>query len=243
MKINIIGNGNVGSVFSGILRKTANINVYVRGNSTKDEGLKEIALLDVTADLTIICVNDDAICQVADFLPQELNVIHTSGSVSLDVLKKFKNYGVIYPLQTLSKERIIDLRKVPFLLEGSDQEFLNYLSNFCSKNISEIIHFVDSESRKRIHLAAVIANNFTTYLLSESANIVKKQGLSQELLRPLMEETVAKFFELNYSNAQTGPAKRNDSKTIKTHLDILKGKDMAIIYDLLSKAITAKFNS
>jgi len=243
MKINIIGNGNVGTVFSNFLRKKADVDVYVRDSHFESEGLKKITRLDVTADMTIICVNDDAIHQIVDFLPQQLNVVHTSGSVPMDVLRRFKNYGVLYPLQTISKERMVDLRKVPFLVEGNNENFLNYLSNFCSQNISDLVHFVDSESRQKIHLAAVVANNFTTYLLSESSEIIKNQNLSPDILKPLMEETIAKFFELNYQNAQTGPAKRNDSKTIETHMNLLKGKDLAIIYDLLSKAISAKFNS
>lgn len=243
MKINIIGNGNVGWALAEVLKGKTLVEIFVRHDVPSSPSLKNLSQLDTNADLTIVCVNDDSINEVANFLPHQMRVLHTSGSVPMDVLRKFRNYGVLYPLQTISKERFIDLNKVPFLIEANNDEFTNYLSEFCAEYISKIIHYVNSEKRRRIHLSAVIANNFTTYLLEESAQIVKDQNFSESILRPLMEETIAKFFEMDYSKAQTGPAKRKDLKTIEAHLELLQKKEMAIVYELISKAILNKFNS
>ncbi|MDR2802028.1 MAG: NAD(P)-binding domain-containing protein, partial [Prevotellaceae bacterium] len=71
------------------------------------------------ADVYLIAVDDHAIPQVAQQLPltQSL-VLHTAGSVDLSALRKFPNHGVLYPLQTLSRECRVDFHTVPFFIEA-----------------------------------------------------------------------------------------------------------------------------
>ena len=50
-------------------------------------------------------------------------VVHTAGSIGLDIFPDhIKRKGVFYPLQTFSRERKVDFRDLPFLLESSDTE-------------------------------------------------------------------------------------------------------------------------
>jgi len=57
-----------------------------------------------------------------------------------------------------------------------------------------------------------------------------------EILHPLIEETAKKIKTLSPVHAQTGPAKRNDTQTIKNHLKDLNLEQQKI-YQLLTKSI------
>ena len=94
----------------------------------------------------------------------------------------------------------------------------------------------------KIHLAAVIASNFTNHLLYESQQILEKEKIDFSWIRPLMEETIRKAFETGKpASVQTGPAKRKDQKVLDTHLQLLQSKpDMQEIYRLISSSIAGQ---
>ena len=46
-------------------------------------------------------------------------IVHTSGSVGLDVFKnKIDNFGVFYPLQSFNKDIEMELENVPICIEA-----------------------------------------------------------------------------------------------------------------------------
>ena len=58
------------------------------------------------------------------------------------------------------------------------------------------------------------------------------------ILEPLIAETAAKIQTLKPLDAQTGPAKRHDQKTIDSHLDFLKSDVIKqSIYKTLTQSI------
>ena len=73
------------------------------------------------ADIYIVAVKDDAVESVLSKMNlQNKLVVHCSGSLPLTVLEKYsKNYGVIYPLQTFSKQREINFREIPVFIEAN----------------------------------------------------------------------------------------------------------------------------
>jgi predicted short-subunit dehydrogenase-like oxidoreductase (DUF2520 family) len=58
-----------------------------------------------------------------------------------------------------------------------------------------------------------------------------------DIMIPLIKETASKIKTLSPNDAQTGPAKRNDSQTINTHLNFLTNENTKEIYKLLTKSI------
>jgi DNA-binding protein Fis len=58
-----------------------------------------------------------------------------------------------------------------------------------------------------------------------------------DVLKPLILETAKKIQTMSPYMAQTGPAKRNDKKTIKKHLKLLEGSPHKDIYELLTTSI------
>lgn len=164
--------------------------------------------------------------------------IHCAGSCSLSSIADFKKYsGVFYPLQTFTKERNINFFEVPVFVEASDQTTLQKIWDLAD-SISNTIKHLDSEKRHYLHLAAVIANNFTNHLLAQAENVMAMQQLPLEWLKPLVDETIKKAFELGPQNSQTGPAIRHDETTLQKHLEMLgKNPGLKELYEVISMNI------
>ncbi|MEM7086907.1 MAG: DUF2520 domain-containing protein [Bacteroidota bacterium] len=175
----------------------------------------------IEADVYIIALPDDVVSEFSEKLPfTNKLVVHTSGSVPMSLLSEKNNKGVFYPLQTFSEDRLVDFKSIPICIEAmnpSDILVLKKLGNSISERMVEI----NSEQRRKLHLAAVFVNNFTNHLYHISEEIIAENHLDFDLLKPLILETAQKMDSLTPGQAQTGPAKRNDKKTIENHLRLL----------------------
>ncbi len=188
---------------------------------------------------------DDAIQQVAEQLTtNEKIVVHTSGSVPLDLLRSASvHYGVLYPLQSFTHGRQVDFSDIPLCIEASDEATKTRLLALAGK-LSHDVRLIDSSQRASIHLSAVFASNFSNlmYLLGEE--VLEKAGVSFDILLPLIRETAGRLTGHDAREMQTGPAVRNDRETIKKHLQLLSNDpSKREIYDLLSKYIIKEFNA
>ena len=106
-----------------------------------------------------------------------------------------------------------------------------------AKSISKNTHAISGEQRKALHVAAVFVCNFTNHLYQIGNEICWKNSIPFEILQPLIKETVEKIQSLSPSKAQTGPAVRNDQKTIEKHIDFLTNENQKEIYKILTKSI------
>jgi predicted short-subunit dehydrogenase-like oxidoreductase (DUF2520 family) len=246
ISIVILGTGNVAKHLFDVFLKCEGTNVLQVWGRNKDRlsHFKEGAAISdaisgiLEADLYMIAVSDDAVSEVArSLIGKKGLVVHTSGSVPLHALANQNRRGVFYPLQSFSKDREIDFKSVPICIEAETKTDLALLAESISNDVREI----SSEQRKSLHLAAVFVNNFTNHLFQIGNEICAEHGLPFGILLPLIGETVQKLGQLSPSEAQTGPARRNDHTTIKNHLDQLKNKDHRDIYALLSKSISEKY--
>lgn len=204
--------------------------------------LKNIPFTDdisklMDADVYIIGIPDDAIAPFSESLPfSDKLIVHTSGSVGMDQLSGKNKRGVFYPLQTFSKQREVDFKSIPICIEAEntkDVELLRKLGETISENIVEI----SSEKRLKLHLAAVFVNNFVNHLYTIGSDILDKEKLPFDLLKPLIAETASKIEMLPPKAAQTGPARRKDQKTIDKHLHLLENSDNKEFYELFTKAL------
>ncbi|MGK0414423.1 MAG: putative short-subunit dehydrogenase-like oxidoreductase (DUF2520 family) [Polaribacter sp.] len=186
------------------------------------------------ADITIIAVSDDVIAEVSSKIENDF-VVHTSGSVGMNTLKNKQRKGVFYMLQTFSKDKIVDFSKVPFCLEAENKQDYQLLEKLATA-IGKKIYSISSEQRKTLHVAAVFVNNFTNHLYKIGNDICKKNNISFDILKPLIQETALKIEQLSPEKAQTGPAIRKDEKTMKNHLNLLD-KNQQKIYKILTKSI------
>ena len=192
------------------------------------------------ADVYIIGIPDDAISSFSESLPfQNKLTVHTSGGVAMGQLSTNNRRGVFYPLQTFSKQRDVDFKNIPICIEAENHADLELLMDL-GRTISENVVEISSEKRARLHLAAVFVNNFTNYLYRIGSDILKKDDLLFELLKPLIMETASKIENLSPTEAQTGPAQRNDQKTIEKHLKLLEYSPYSEFYELFTKALNTK---
>lgn len=248
MKVVCIGSGNVATHLVAALKATgADLvqiwsknpeNAAVLAQTVGAQPISDLCEADQSADLYVIAVKDDAIADVCKAL-KGINglVVHTSGATDINVLSSFKNYGVLYPLQTFSKNRQIDFAKIPLCLEAGNQQVLDELK-MIALGLSKMIYEVSSEQRKVLHLSAVFACNFVNHLYALGNQVLQPNNLDFELLRPLILETAGKVQHDLPVNVQTGPAVRNDEQTISKHLELLEGKPhLQEIYQTLSKSI------
>lgn len=248
-RVIILGTGNIAQhLFSVFYKQTGVEIIQVVGRNQKalsffSSKAKIISHFNniEDADIYIIAVNDDAIATVSQYLKNKEGIIvHTSGSVPMKDLCDNGNRGVFYPLQTFTKGQKIDFKSIPICLETEKEQSTIILTELAGL-ISDSVYEVSSKNRKEMHLAAVFVNNFANHMYSIGADICKEANLSFDLLKPLIKETANKVMLLDPEQAQTGPAKRKDIKTIETHLGLLNNPINKKIYTLLSDAIKKKY--
>lgn len=251
-KIAILGAGNVAwhlapaledagheitEVYARDLEKATRITERVYSAEPKDN----LDFSDSKAQIFILAVNDSAITEVADevILPEGSILVHTSGAMPLDILgySSASYTGILYPLQSFTAGKKMDMEEVPFLVESEDEEALQKLKKL-AKSISPLVYQIRSKDRKAIHVAAVFASNFTNHMLRIAEEIMRRQGLDYEMLKPLIIETISKSLQIGAKNAQTGPAIREDYETLEDHHQFLSyNESIAEIYKLISQDI------
>ncbi len=206
-------------------------------NATASNNLSEITDKN---HIYIVCVNDDAITEVLNQLKfKNKLIVHTSGSVNMDVFKKlnFNSFGIFYPLQTFSKSKAINLNEVPFCIESNTNENEKLLLDL-AKTLSNNVQLINSEQRKKLHLAAVFACNFSNHMYAIADELLTQNNLDLNLLKPLIIETANKIKDNTPKAMQTGPAKRKDTTIIENQLQLLAdSKDYQDIYKLITENI------
>jgi predicted short-subunit dehydrogenase-like oxidoreductase (DUF2520 family) len=248
MEIVIIGAGNVATHLSKALVKTGN-NVKQIYSRTEESARKlaaelgtshitNLKFLDNEADLYVFSVSDNALPELAKEINiADKNAVHTAGSVPLSVFEGAKNYGVFYPLQTFSKSREIDFKEVPLCIEANNKSFNEVLTKLAGQ-ISENVWQIDSIQRKQLHLSAVFACNFVNHMYALSKKLVNDKNIDFEILHPLIKETALKALAMDPKSAQTGPALRNDTESLKKHIELLSSyPEIQELYVMISDSI------
>jgi len=245
IRVSIIGSGNVAQHLIKVFSLNTDIElvqIFVRNKKTVLELISADKIFSnykdfIPVDLVIIAVTDGAIELVYQELPFTSQlIVHTSGTFSLEVLKNKNRIGVFYPLQTFSKSKEVDFKTIPICIEAQNEN--DYKTLECVAHaISNSVHRINAKQRLSLHVAAVYVCNFTNYMYTIGNDICNLNNLSFEILKPLIQETANKIMLLSPAMAQTGPAIRKDTGTLKTHLDFLTNNNQKEIYKLLTKSI------
>lgn len=201
----------------------------------------EPELSKLKANIIIVCVNDDSIAEVISKIPLEHPVVYTSGALEISAFKERKNIGVFYPLQTFGDRILSDFTEIPILIEAQEETLLNEIQILAS-TIGSKNFVVNSEQRLIYHLTAVWMNNFVNHLGSIAFEIIQQHDLNWELLKPLIEKTSINLLKTNPFELQTGPAKRNDRRTLSLHEGKLS-TDQKTLYEAITESIKKKHNT
>jgi predicted short-subunit dehydrogenase-like oxidoreductase (DUF2520 family) len=241
----LIGAGNVAFHLYKAFKKADNVTIiqwYNRSTHNIYQFQSEVEICDnlnklKAADLYIIAVSDDAVAKLSREIPFENKlIVHTSGSLNVYDLDKKNRRGVFYPLQTFSKDVEIDFKNVPICIEVLDKKDAPLLKTL-AQSINSPFYKINTEQRQALHLAAVFVNNFSNQLYRIAHEITDIKSIDFNILKPLITETAKKIQSVSPYLAQTGPAIRNDKKTINRHLKALEKDLHKDIYKLLTKSI------
>ena len=223
----LIGRGNVASHLAVALEKTGHKVLSVGGRTRTQPIPKD-------ADLYVIAVTDSSIASVAQEVGDVAGmVVHTAGSVPMSVLPQ-RNRGVLYPLQTFTKGKSLDIREVPLFIESDgDINFLRQVACRISNNVREM----DSSRRRYLHLAAVFCNNFTNHMYRITESMLAAHDIPFSVMLPLIDETARKVHSLSPADAQTGPAVRWNQDVMAAQIELLEREDLKQLYQIISNSI------
>lgn len=249
MKVSFIGSGNVATHLALALHNHGCIicDVWSRNYSHAQllagrvgaRPTTNLDNLDRTADVFILAVSDDAIFDMAlDLRLDSALVLHTSGATSMEVLKPIsQRYGVLWSPQTFVRDVALEYAELPFCIEGCNKSTEHDIETLV-KHISTHIYHTNHEQRQCLHLAAVFVNNFTNALYGVAQNICNQHDIPFEVLYTLIATTAqrVKWGDIRYQ--MTGPAVRDDRKTIDAHRRLLANDpDFLSLYDELTRII------
>lgn len=252
MNIVILGSGNAATHFAQQFQKRGHqiVQIYSKTKANADAlafalqsaATDDLSQLQPDADLYFIAVSDGAIPTLVSQLASGIKgiVVHCSGATDIAALNRFTNYGVIYPPQSLSKNKSVDFTEIPLCVEGNTTTNAQLLLRL-ARELSAQSLLCNSPQRMAIHLSAVMVNNFTNILYQMAYELLAENSLPFDLVRPIILETAEKVQNHIPFTVQTGPARRGDEDTIQKHLKFISNKpDLQQIYQLLTQQITKR---
>lgn len=188
-------------------------------------------------DLVFLCLPDDQLIPFANHIRNaQCAVVHCSGNTANLELKPNKT-GVFYPFQTFTRNRAVEWSEIPICIESSDEKLKAFLIKTATKLSNRILE-ITLEQRKNLHIAGVFGANFNNHLLHLINEQMSKSELPLDLIKPLVEESISKAFDLGPAKAQTGPAIRRDENVIKDHLKRLENDPTLLkFYTLFTDSI------
>ena len=248
-RIVLVGAGNMATVMAYALKESGNAPVAVWSRTPESAALlggrvgcaftNDFALLPA-ADVFIISVPDNALRDVAAAVagryPDAL-LLHTAGSMPMDALREAGaiRYGVLYPMQTVSKNNVVSLRNITTFIEGCDDVVTGIVEKLAHL-ISDKVVYATSEQRCSLHVAAVFACNFPNAVYNMAYELMQRNGLPFDAMLPLIDEAARKVHRMTPLEAQTGPARRGDENVMNAHKAMLDA-ELANVYDTLSNYI------
>ena len=250
MKIVLIGAGNLATHLGKALHAAGHdmVQVFSRTMQSAEtlaslldaEPLTDMAQVRDDADVYIFSVKDRALEQLISQLcgGEKKVFLHTAGSMPMSVFRgKALHYGVLYPMQTFSKQREVDFSIIPCFIEANDEFALKQIEGLAGQ-ISHRVYQLSSEDRKYLHLSAVFACNFANHCYAASQELLQQHGIPFDVMLPLIDETAAKVHGMTPKEAQTGPAVRYDENVIGKQIQLLENQPyFQKIYDCMSKSI------
>ena len=244
----LIGAGNLATSLAPAIKGAGHQVVQVYSRTTESasvlasevdaEPVTDLTRLNSSADVYVYALRDEAYKTIRPFACSQKSVhLLTSGSVPYTDLNTGAHRGVMYPFQTFSKAKpVADFSSVPIMIEGEDELSKN-VAMCLAKSLSGKVYDSTAESRLRLHLAGVLANNFSNCMFALAKEQLDMAGLPFDIILPLIDETAAKIHTLSPRDAQTGPASRHDTQVMQRQMELLSDEKLQSIYSLISENI------
>ena len=187
-----------------------------------------------STNIFFLTVPDDQIHLVAEQLAslqfdfRKSLFVHFSGAQNVSVFKllqrKKANVASFHIMQTFPSIKIINMNGCFAAIETKSklaQKFLTVLATRLKLNAINL----KSNDKVNYHLAGVFASNFLVSNIFSTEMLLSKinnQKYSFEIVSPIINSTLKNVRSKGIKEALSGPIKRGDLKTIKTHSVLLK---------------------
>jgi predicted short-subunit dehydrogenase-like oxidoreductase (DUF2520 family) len=254
MKISVIGIGRMGGALAlALSEKGYEIeNLFARkketaeriSNITNSKILSADELDKIESDLVLITTQDSEIAKVAGNLAGKLKtkpiILHTSGSLSSEVLNKLKEIncavGSLHPLVSISDSFLGKSRfeNAFFCVEGDETAIgaaKKIVGDLGGKSFS-----IETKYKALYHASAVTASGHLVALEDAAIEMLSKCGLSEtqskEIFLPLIESTIENLKSQTTAEALTGTFARADAETLEKHLNILESEVSAEAFEI-----------
>ena len=211
--VNVIGRGRVGSAVAARLEE--------RGVELRED-----------AELTLLCVPDTAIREVAQGLSLGGWVAHVSGATPLSALDPHERRFSLHPLQTFTRSRGPEQLNGAWAAVTAETDEARELGFELARTLGLEPFELADEARPLYHAGAAIASNYLVTLHRAASELLAAAGAPPEALEPLMRRTIENGFEL------TGPIERGDWATVEAHREAIRSvrPDLEPLYDVLAEA-------
>ena len=249
MRISFIGSGNVAThlalAFYGcghVVEQVWSRNIdhaNLLAARVEAQPVSDLGKLLGNADAYILAIPDDVLFELAgDLRLGNALLLHTSGATPIEVLKHCSTrYGVLWAPQSFVRDAAMDYSELPFCIEGSDPKAEEEIAALAG-TVSSHIYRTSLGQRQYLHLAAVFVNNFTNGLYAVAQQVCREQDVPFEILYPIIQTTARKAQWGDVRYQLTGPAVRNDRKTIDAHRRLLAhDRQMLEVYDLMTELV------
>ena len=248
-RIGFIGAGRVGGALAATLQECGYAVVAVASRTLESAGalagqLPGCLAVDPQAvvaasDIVFITTPDAAVKQVCESLTWRsgIGVVHTSGSLSRDVLAAAADAGAetgcLHPLQTFADHAQARMN-VPgsfFAIEGEGwlRDELLWMVNALKGTPVEL----QADQKALYHAAASLASTYVVTLMSMASDLWaafgQERGLAVRALLPLLQGSVNNIDALGVPLALTGPIARGEVETVERHLRALRHSAPALL--------------
>jgi predicted short-subunit dehydrogenase-like oxidoreductase (DUF2520 family) len=212
--VNVIGRGRVGTAIAARLEE--------RGVELRED-----------AELTLLCVPDTAIRDVARGLPPAHGWIgHVSGATPLSALDPHTRRFSLHPLQTFTRSRGPEQLDGAWAAITAETDEARGQARALARTLGLEPFELADEERPLYHAGAAMASNYLVTLHEAAARLFAAAGAPAEALEPLMRRTIENGFEL------TGPIERGDWATVEAHREAIRKArpELEPLYDVLAEA-------
>jgi predicted short-subunit dehydrogenase-like oxidoreductase (DUF2520 family) len=196
---------------------------------------------DVTkeADIVFITTPDGVIGEVCariadqDGFKKGASVLHCSGALPSTVMEPAVQSrgafsGSLHPLQSFASR---EFKKNPFsgiiaAIEGTGPAAET--ARAAAKALGARPIDIRTDCKVLYHASAVVASNYLVALLDFAFALMEKAGVPRkdapDVLKPLINGTLANIKKSGVKKALTGPIARGDAATVERHLKEIEGK-------------------
>jgi len=211
--VNVIGRGRAGTAIAGRL---------------EERGVE----LRADAELTLLCVPDTAIAEVARAVEPGPWIGHVSGATPLTALDPHERRFSLHPLQTFTRSRGAEQLDGAWAALTAETDEAREQALELARTLGLRPFELADADRPLYHAGAALISTFLVTLHDAAAALVGAAGAPVEALEPLMRRTIENGFE------PTGPIVRGDWATVEAHRAAIREArpELEPLYEALAEA-------